>query len=169
MTYLIYCCEVHRLWTVGWWRHCPFCFLAKCYLWNTCCITLNESDNDNWSVFWLRLLISYSINLVDCKTNGVLRKHSKNHDSHEISRKTPDSYMYMSCVRKRHKWHATLHVNIQCQIQYDMCQILYNMCLSCIWWSWTTYVTCASIYVFKRQEKPYIGIISDEIILCKRK
>lgn len=100
MTYLIYCCEVHRLWTVAWWRHCPFCFLAKCYLWNTCCITLNESDNDNWSVFWLRLLISYSIKLVDCKTNGVLRKHSKNHDSHEISRKTPDSYMYMSCVRK---------------------------------------------------------------------
>lgn len=50
--------------------------------------------------FLLRLLISYSINLVDCKTNGVLRKHCKNHDSHEISRKTPDSYMYMSCVRK---------------------------------------------------------------------
>lgn len=24
-------------------------------------------------------------------------------------------------------------------------------------------------YVFKRQEKPYIGIVSDKIILCKRK
>lgn len=30
-------------------------------------------------------------------------------------------------------------------------------------------VTCASIYVFKRQENPYIGIVLDKIILCKRK
>lgn len=30
-------------------------------------------------------------------------------------------------------------------------------------------VTCASIYVFKREEKPYTGIVLDKIILCKRK
>lgn len=69
-------------------------------MWNICCIILNEFDNDNWLVFWLRLFISYSINFVDCKINGVLRKYSKNYDSYEIFRKIFDSYMYMFCVRK---------------------------------------------------------------------
>lgn len=55
--------------------------------------------------FGLRLLISYSIN------QAVIRRledkrclketYGKNHDSHQITR-NPDSYMYMSCVRKKY-------------------------------------------------------------------
>lgn len=82
--------------------------------------------------FGLRLLISYSIN------QAVIRRledkrclketYGKNHDSHQITR-NPDSYMYMSCVRKKYINDMQYYSTILCQIQYDM--IPCDMFMSC--------------------------------------